>query len=378
MSPEISSSWQNFYLEEPNPQRADSETSYSYFELSNLLLNTFNDKNTLQLAENPQLRTEYMRFLERIYKSEQTYYLRSALILPLESANPSVQIMGIEAFMHVFGLMGFTGGETAKLVDRWSDAMKIQPNSNTAKLILEGITHHAISLIGIERYKRGAFHELFKDFGISNTERYYNQALKMQFEYRNSVELPYFQFIMANHDYCSSMLGQSMLSRFAWDLLDYDWNLRKAGAAARFIEVTDLNDLVKRKQQLFMKYGPKKITGYYVYGHSDGDFITLGGNRGRVYEMSAEDMINLDIFGRETGENNGHPDIIFDSCSTGQKMAKRISKYFNARVYAPLVPAKIKDIVVKPRTRVIEKVVYNEPSIIFDCGKIVQVVEPRS
>jgi hypothetical protein len=125
------------------------------------------------------------------------------------------------------------------------------------------------------------------------------------------------------------------------------------------------------------KYGPGKVTAYLLFGHSDGESINLDyGGWGKNQTLTMEDIIKLDVFGKRSGEHAKHPTIILNSCSTGQKLAKHISKYFGARVFAPLVPARIKWIQVDKSGK-IEGVRYSDSSIIFDRGKIVQVVEPR-
>jgi hypothetical protein len=187
-----------------------------------------------------------MAFVDRIYMSEDSYYLEPALEIPLKSVWAPVRNFGVETFYHLMGSMGFTSSETYELVDSWEIGMNFKPRDR-AKLIADGLGHHSMSIIGLERYRKGAFHQMFKDFGIANAERYYDRGLRYQFQFKDDSTLPYVQQIMAAYDHNESQLNSSAMCNFATDISRFDYESKTARATVRVIEVKNHEDLVSRK-----------------------------------------------------------------------------------------------------------------------------------
>ena len=372
MRKEIDQEWQNFPLEEAKKYSFYSESSSSNGNLAKLLNVSFNHQNAARIAKSEKLTHGYFSLIDRIYNSEDTYYLLYALKLPLESKNEDVRTLGEQAFYHVIHSMGFSDSETAALVNDWQIGMGMGNKlTNVSEIILNGIKHHFFPIIELERYKRGAFHTLYQEFGIGNAKRYYGPFLKYQHAFRNRGSLPYFQEIMAASDHNASILDIEINSRLQDNVTRMNWNTLKPKATVRAIEVHNHSDLAARKAQLLRRYGGGKVTGYLLFGHSDGSTIEILENTYlREYELNFEDIVRLDVFGKKTGENDGHPDVVFQSCSTGVDLAQKVSKHFSAKVFAPLHPSYIKYIDVDKRSGKIERVKYSTPSVVYDKGEL--------
>lgn len=367
--------WKKFPLEFAEAQPFDSDSSSSYYELQQLLQKTITHDNMANFAVNPKLKTEYFDFVRRIYQSTSSYYLHSVLELSFEKAKGGTHDFAMETFNQVFSFMGFGSYDTRLLLEKWSEGMQ-EGNGNPFDIAKNGVEHHMISIVEVERHKKGGFHELFVDFGLSNAERYYGTVLKYQLESVKQKNVSYIQGIMAAGDHSSAKLNTSMLSRFVTDLNRMNYKTRKLTVPFRAIEVGNHKEVQERKQILRQKYGTGKVLGYYVFGHANEKYMALSKDPTYTNEiLTAVDMINLDIFGKNWGEHVTHPTIIFDACSTGVEIAKEISAYLGAKVYAPLVPSHIEWINVskegKPK---IESVRYADPSVVYDKGKLIATV----
>lgn len=366
--------WKKYPLVHAEPQPIDSDSSSSNYELRELLEKTITHKNMNLLGKNPKLKSEYFDFINRIYQSTDSYHLYSVLELSFENAKDETEDFALETFNKVFLHMGFSERDTAILLEKWSEGMK-EGNQNPFDVAKNGFKHHMISIIEVERHKKGGFHELFMDFGLTNAQRYYGTLLKRQLESVKQKNSPYIQGIMASGDHSSSMLNSAMLSRFVIDLNGMSYKTRESIVPFRAIEVGSHDEVLDRKQMLRKKYGSGKVLGYYVFGHANEKYITLSKNPQSYTDiLTAEDMINLDIFGKNWGEHVKHPTIILDACSTGVQIAKEISGHLGARVFAPLVPTRIKWISVSQEgTPEIKSVTYADPSVVYDKGKLVTV-----
>lgn len=347
----------------------DSESSYSNYELTALIQKTHDPQNLQKIYDNPDLKQEYFKFLERIYNSENSYHLTFALTWMFEKARGNNAGLAMETFFKVFSIMGFENWETALLVEKWSEGM--EGKFSQFQAAKKGIGHHLTSIIEIERHKRGGFHELFSEFGIANTARYYGPALKYQLESMRMGKMPYVQAIMATGDWRSSMIGSSTLANLVYDLNPIRIDVPRLSVPFRIIEVGNHDEVLQRKAMLRRQYGKGRVVAYYVYGHADEDSFDLGKEAYTMrHQITMHDVKTLDLFGKKWGEHVEHPIVIFDACSVGKELAKDVSEYLGAKVYAPLVPSRVKRVVVS-RTRVprITDVIYSDENVIYDKGK---------
>ncbi len=373
MSPEFGSKWRNFPLEKPRDRSLGRDISSSHYKLD-VLEKSFKGQNALRIATDPKVRRAYLEFLDRLYYSEESYYLTTALLEPFQNGDETVRNFGEDAFYHIMETLGFNKHDTSIMVEKWILGMEKIPVRGTYGYIERGIERHMESIIELERYKRGAFHTLFKEFGLANACRYNGRALKYQYEFRDS-DLPYIQVINAASDHNGSQLTTSILADLAIDITGGSNQRETMRRTLRAIEVWGHENLVAKKRFLLNRYGPGKVMAYFLFGHGDGKRINLGGNQWSSREnLTIEDIIKLDVFGQKTGEHMGHPTIIFSSCSAGQMFAKRISEHYQALVFAPLAPARILRIDLDRETGFIERVAYSSASIIFDNGRIVQTM----
>ena len=273
--------------------------------------------------------------------------------------------------------MGFSKEETNDLVYRWRVGMKDGMHKETEDAILSGLEHHGGSIIETERYKKGGFHKLYKEFGICNAARYYGPGLKHQLAFMEDKNMLYIQAIMATGDHSGAMLGPGVLTQLLWNMNpNTDRKGLEKNTTLRAIEVQDQDELTLRKRRLMKKYGQNKVSTYFLFGHSDSYEVTLGQGTKQDEYLTIQDIKRLDVFGVNSREHVKHPTIIMCACSTGRLMAKQISELVQARVYAPTGPAYIKYIdTTREDIPKIKGVVYSEPSVVYDCGKLVEVVD---
>jgi hypothetical protein len=365
---------EDFLLGIPRKQSYETDISSSNAPLGEKLRNLLKPKNIRRIAGSAELSQEYYAFLGRMYHSEENYFLTAVLQEKLKSKYPEVRYLGYESFMEVLGFMGFEPDESQFLLWSWSQGMEMEGDEGDPNnIMINALEKHFFQIMEVERFERGGFHRLYRDFGIANAQRYWGRNLKFILEGLKNPGRNYIQGILATGDHNSAMMGRDVLSDFIFDLAGQT-PYKSIQVPFRPIEAGNHKELLKRKKTLKEMFGAGKVMAYYVFAHSDATQMGLSKMAvSKVEHLTFEDIKRLDVFGKTWNEHVKNPVIILDACSTGQEIARQISAYLSATVYAPLVPSSIKRIVVsKERDPKITDVIYRNKSVVYQNGKAIR------
>lgn len=331
----------------------------------------------VRIASSQELTSQYFDLLRRLYQSEDNYYITPMLEQTLLTPDPKVKYLGYESFMEVLGFMGFEEDEKHFLLWSWSQGMEMKgDDGDPNNIMLNALDKHFYQIIEVERFEKGGFHKLYRDFGIANAQRYWGRNLKFTLEGLKYPGRKYVQGILATGDHNSAMMGRDVLSDFIFDLAGQN-PYRNIHVPFRPIEAGNHTELVARKKTLKEMFGPGKVAAYYVFAHSDATSMGLSKVAvSKREQLTFEDIKRLDVFGKAWGEHVNNPVVVLDACSTGQEIARQISAYLSATVYAPLVPTSIRRIVVsKDKNPRITDVIYRDKSVVFENGKVIRQKE---
>ena len=369
--------WQQFPLDNPEPVDYYRDPFADNPDLYDLFVKTSQSRSATRLIDNQETYLQYLKFIARIYKSNNIHAIYQAVSIPLNSKSEVSYKLGTKLFVNFLQMIGFSYPEVLELTGKWANGILDGNTLEHNELLQQIIRFHLGTILGVERYKAGGIKELNRDFGISHPGRWYGYFLKQQLHFATNTKTHYCQAIMGDGDYNGCTLERSIADQLSFNLNKPLGPQPHRKIAMRGIEAKNHQELSQRKNHLLQRYAQGKVELYYFFGHSDANSIGLGPDPyDPTQNLTFDDIVRLDLFGKRSQESVVHPTIILNACSTGQSIAQKISEYFQALVYAPLEPSKVLHVQVNQTGPIlIGRVDYEGPSVIFDYGQLVKRVD---
>ena|GEM_PF-6379236 len=210
---------------------------------------------------------------------------------------------------------------------------------------------YALDKLGEEKTK-----ELYLRFGIEYFARYPPEYLKKMLEGGIDPSLPLLIVAYNKNDWNGAFYDN-------FDSMHFLQNHYRMLVVEMETELEFYGQLSKIEQD----HG--KIDTLIIGGHGSEGSISLGMGPEEIYDLTFEDLREMRKYKYLFKEK---PTVILQSCSTGKDesaIGARISRIWDAKLFAPKEPTSVKEIRVDKETGEISEVIYGEKSAVFENGK---------
>ena len=196
----------------------------------------------------------------------------------------------------------------------------------------------------VEKEKPGTCKWLMDEWGIKDFGRYPSELLLMQNLRQDDSARPYGIAIYPRSDWNGAFYSSTLGLKTLMKDVKSEFNIRVA-------ECENKVDIVRLLRKFNKKYNHpetgigQKISLFILGGHGTEDSITFGRPFKRTGVLKIEDIDRL-IAEESKGYFEENPTFMLASCSTGADggIGEKISKHYNAKVFAPKIPSALVNI----------------------------------